>query len=212
MSVRGPCRGSPLASTTSSRLVMPRNGRTRVASRAWEPYLLRIHPAHSPSRHQPVKPALCRGPEGRRDAFLATKFQAVQARPGCSMRVIGLRIRRASIDWVFSRPNWACGSDNDDGRPAAQYEQGHHGDRARCPSWSDWPLSASGHLVSAAAALRWPNSHPAMRSPTPQSATRTGRRWHPKPAPEVIDRSGSPAESSTSAVAVTGHEAICIGT
>jgi hypothetical protein len=22
------------------------------------------------------------------------------------MRVIGLRIRRASIDWVFSRPNW----------------------------------------------------------------------------------------------------------
>jgi hypothetical protein len=27
-----------------------------VASRAWEPYLLHIHPAHSPSRHQPVKP------------------------------------------------------------------------------------------------------------------------------------------------------------
>ena len=44
-------------------------------------------------------PQVARDRQGRRDAFLATSFQAVQAKPGCSMASSGSRIR-ASIDRV----------------------------------------------------------------------------------------------------------------
>lgn len=62
------------------------------------------------------------------------------------------------------------------------------------------PFQHVWRLVSAAAAPRWrPHIRPCARL---LRTPRTGRRWHPGPAPVAIDRSGPRSRISTSAVTV----------
>ena len=80
--------------------------------------------------------------------------------------------------------------------------QGDHADRSKCPSWSDWALSArlaSGQCRSRAAVADLTSGHALSYSTL---RDRTGRRWHPGPAPVAIDRSGPRSRISTSAVTV----------
>ena len=80
--------------------------------------------------------------------------------------------------------------------------QGDHADRSKCPSWSDWALSArlaSGQCRSRAAVADLTSGHALSYSTL---RDRTGRRWHPGPAPVAIDRSGPRSRTSTSAVTV----------
>jgi hypothetical protein len=64
------------------------------------------------------------------------------------------------------------------------------------------PFQHVWHLVNAAAAPPWPTSHPAHALSYSRLRDRTGRRWHPGPAPVAIDRSGPRSRISTSAVTV----------
>ena len=80
--------------------------------------------------------------------------------------------------------------------------QGDHADRSKCPSWSDWALSArlaSGKCRSCAAVADLTSGHALSYSTL---RDRTGRRWHPGPAPVAIDRSRPRSRTSTSAVTV----------